>query len=270
MKYLNKLFSIILFAMLFSSCTETKKKENEFFKNEQLIFNNFIKSKCEGYRGAGNDIKKDEYISKYKQDLKNITDSIKIEKNWYGKITEIRTSNWDSFGLTEINVEIEVEISEYQKIKFQSKNVYSIKDIDSNLLYRQLKELKEGQNVYFTGIFGKDSKDDLEFYNIGISSDYSKNETVCSPTFIFNLAAVSTSKLNFINNENFKVCDEQIINTWKLMNESIRSKYPSSKLSTELKKIAIIMKPYSDKFTKEEKDYYQSLTNCFKMNFKKI
>jgi hypothetical protein len=54
------------------------------------------------------------------------------------------------------------------------------------------------------------------------------------------------------------------------MNASVKGQYSSGKLSSELKKIAQIIKPYSDKFTKEEKDYYQSLTNCFKMNFDKI
>lgn len=256
--------SIIAFVII--SCGENKVEKKEELNSEQITFNEFIINKCKGSRGNKNDIQRDEYLTKYKEEFKNLSDSIKIIENWKGKIVKIDLSNWDSFGQTEIDVDIEYELSEYQKVTFKSKRFFKKKNIDSNLLYRQLKELKVGQSIFFSGIFGKDKDDNIEF-DIFMTDNY--NEIVCSPKVIFNLASVTIDKLSFTETESFIISSNQLYKSWEYMNGRIRGKYSQSELSRELTLNAKLVKPYSLKFTKEEKDYYQSLTDCFKINFDK-
>lgn len=269
---MKKLFifsTLFVITIIFTNCNENNNEKIEVLNSEQIILNDFIKNKCVGYRGNKNDILKDEYITKYKEDFKKLSDSIKLIENWKGKIVSIDLSNWDSFGQTEINVDIEYDLSEFQKITFKSKRFFSKKNIDSNLLYRQLKELKVGQSIFFSGIFAKDKDDKIEFDDDFAISDYSKNELVCSPKILFHIATVTSNKLKFTETESFKICSEQLYQSWELMKGSIRGKYSKSQLSEGLKKTANLVKPYSLKFSKDEKEYYQSLTDCLKSNFDK-
>jgi hypothetical protein len=266
MKKLFKFSALLVIAIFFSNCNENNDEKKEVLNSEQIILNEFIINKCNGCRGNKNDIQRDEYITKYKEEFKNLSDSIKIIENWKGKIVRIDLSNWDSFGQTEINADIEYELSEYQKITFKSKRFFKKKNIDSNLLYRQLKELKVGQSIYFSGIFGKDKDNNIEFDIFMTDTD---NEIVCSPKVVFNLASVTLDKLSFTETESFIISSNQLYKSWEYMNGRIRGKYSQSELSRELTLNAKLVKPYSLKFTKEEKDYYQSLTDCFKINFDK-
>ena len=204
MKKLFKFSILLVITIIFTNCNENNDKKIEVLNSEQIILNDFIKNKCVGYRDNKNDILKDEYITKYKEDFKKLSDSIKVIENWKGKIVRIDLSNWDSFGQTEINVDIEYDLSEFQKITFKSKRFFSKKNIDSN------------------------------------------TET-----------------------ESYKVCSNQLYRSWEFMNGRIRGKYSQSELSRELSLNAKLVKKYSINFTKEEKDYYQSLTDCFKINFDK-
>lgn len=269
MKKLFILSTLLVIAIIFTNCNENNDEKIEVLNSEQIILNDFIKNKCLGYRGNKNDILKDEYITKYKEDFKKLSDSIKVIENWKGKIVGIDLSNWDSFGQTEINVDIEYDLSEFQKITFKSKRFFSKKNIDSNLLYRQLKELKVGQSIFFSGIFAKDKNDKIEFDDDFAISDYSKNEFICSPKILFHIATVTSNELKFTETESYKVCSNQLYRSWEFMNGRIRGKYSQSELSRELSLNAKLVKKYSINFTKEEKDYYQSLTDCFKINFDK-
>jgi len=109
-----RLFSA-LGLLLFVSCQNpTQQKTAEPENPQQDKFISFLKKNCEAYENQSNDIQRREYFNQYENDIIKVSDSIGIFNNWKGTIKEIKTFDWSSQNSTELDVEIEIKLSDYQ------------------------------------------------------------------------------------------------------------------------------------------------------------
>ncbi len=145
-----------------------------------------------------------------------------------------------------------------------SKRFFNNKNIDSNLTYRQLKNLTTGSTVYFDGFLAKDKENKID-YDILFSSG--NEDKICDPDINFYLVSVSKDKLNFISSENFKKVNNIQLGIWKIMEDRVNKKISEAQFKNKLNEFKKQVEPLVTSFTPEEKEYMQSLTDCLALQF---
>lgn len=244
------------------SPTETKKLESE--NTQQAHFLSFMTKTCDVYRKQSNDIQRREYFNQFEKDIIKLSDTLGIFSNWKGTIKEIKTFDWSSQNSTELDVEIEIKLSEYQEITFISKRFFSNKNIDSNLTYRQLKNLTTGSTVYFDGFIARDGDNKID-YDILMSSD--KRDKICDPDMKFYIISIGKNKLQFTTTDTFKKVNTIQMNIWKTMEDKVSKKITETQFNNKLKNYKKQLDPLVASFTPEEKMYLQSFTDCLVSQF---
>lgn len=253
-----------LLLLLLFSCQDQQQKKIEPENIQQDKFINFLMKSCENYGNQGNDIQRREYFNQFEKDIISLSDSIGIFNNWKGAIKEIKTFDWSSQNSTELDVEIEIKLSEYKELTLISKRFFSNKNIDSNLTYRQLKNLTTGSPVYFDGFLARDKENKIN-YDILFSSN--NEDKICDPDINFYLVSISKDKLNFTSSDNFKKVNNIQLNTWKVMEDRVDKKITETQFKNKLNEFKKQAEPMVSSFTPEEKEYMQSLTDCLGSQF---
>lgn len=110
-----KLITVLGLLFLFGCQDQTQQKKTEPEHIQQDKFISFLIKSCDNYGNQGNDIQRREYYNQFENDIIKLSDSIGIFNNWKGAIKEIKTFDWSSQNSTELDVEIEIKLSEYKK-----------------------------------------------------------------------------------------------------------------------------------------------------------
>lgn len=263
---ISSVLCILLFTFLSGCQYQSPKQKNEEKPKPENIqqdkFTTFLKQKHNAYERAGNDIAKSEFVSKYEKDLVDLSDSLGIIKNWKAVVEDIIVFDWTSYDAKEITVELKINLSQYYDLIFFCKKMYSNKDINSSLVYRQLKTLRKGQTVYFDGILSKNKDNKIDFYTFFSGNTEPDNGTITRPYINLNLISISRSKQSINNSEKINKILTAQLDVWKSMNDYSKKKISQKVLQRKFKSIAKEIKPLTDSLSKEEKDYIQSVTTC--------
>ncbi len=250
--------------LLFGCQNQTQQKKTDPENPQQEHFISFLTKSCDTYENQGNDIQRREYFNQFEKDIVKLSDTLGVFSNWKGTIKEIKTFDWNSQNSTELDVEIEIKLSEYQEITFISKRFFSNKNIDSNLTYRQLKNLSTGSTVYFDGFIAREGDNKID-YDILFSSD--NRDKICDPDIKFYIISIGKDKLQFTTTEKFKKVNTIQMNIWKTMEERVSKKLTETQFKNKLNDYKKQLDPLVASFTPEEKTYVQSFTDCLVSQF---
>jgi len=265
---------ILLFTFLPSCQNQSKKQKSEEKSKPENVqqdkFTTFLKQNHNAYERAGNDIAKSEFVSKYEKDLVDLSDSLGVLKNWKAVVENISVFDWTSYDAKEITVELKINLSQYYDLIFFSKKMYPNKDINSSLVYRQLKNLRKGQTVYFDGILAKNKENKIDFYTYYSGNTEPDNGTITRPYINLYLISVSKSKQSINNSEKINKILNSQIDVWKSMNDYSKKKISRKDLQRKFKSIAKEITPLTDSLSKDEKDYIQSVTICLGEQFQNL
>jgi len=270
MKKLNRFLCLLFLLVLFSCQYQSKTKSDVKSTPENIQqdkFISFLKLNHEIYNGISNDINKSEFVSKYENDLANLSDSLGIFRNWKGQIDDISIFDWTTDNLKEITVRLDINVSEYYHLTLTCQKMYSTKNIDSALVYRQLKKLVKGQDVYFDGILSRDKDNKIAYNSLFTSNTEPDNGKLTTPYMNFNIISISREKFTPTNLSNFDKTIETQLDIWKSMNDYTKGIITRSSLQRKLKMTAIEIKPIVDSLSYDEKEYIKSLTNCMSDQF---
>lgn len=259
---------IVFFSLLtifLIGCQNQAEKKADVPENlQQDKFLSFLKANCAGYENQKNDIQRGEFLKQFEKDFVSFSDSLGILTNWKGKLKRIKTFDWTTNNVTEVEVEIEINLASYQNLTFVSQRFFSNKNIDSNLTYRQLKNLTNGSTVYFDGFLAKD-KDNKIDYALSLSLD--KSDKICSPDIKFYLISVAKEKLKFTDSDIFKIANSVQLEIWKAMDDAVNGRINKAQLQSKLNGFKKQIDSVSSKFSPEEKAYFQSSTDCLSLQF---
>lgn len=250
--------------LLLGCQSPTEKKKSEPENTQQEHFVSFVTKSCDTYGNQSNDIQRREYFNQFEKDIAKLSDTLGVFSNWKGTIKEIKTFDWSSQNSTELDVEIEIKLSEYQEITFISKRFFSNKNIDSNLTYRQLKNLTTGSTVYFDGFIARDGDNKID-YDILMSSD--NRDKICDPDMKFYIISIGKDKLQFTTTDNFKKVNTIQMNIWKTMEDKVSKKITETQFKNKLNDYKKQLDPLVASFAPEEKTYVQSFTDCLVSQF---
>ncbi len=151
-----------------------------------------------------------------------------------------------------------------QELTLISKRFFSNKNIDSNLIYKQLKNLTTGSTVYFDGFLARD-KDNKIDYDVLFSSD--NRDKICDPDIIFYLVSISKDKITFTSSDKFKKINEIQMSIWQTMEDRVSKKITEKEFKNKLNEYKKQLDPLAASFTKDEKEYFQSFTDCLASQF---
>ena len=245
----------------------TQQKVTQAENKQQDKFIGFLKEQCNDYSTKVNDIQRKEFFDQYEKNIVNLSDSIGILNNWEGTIKDIKTFDWSSNEATELRVELEIKLSDdYQKLTFISDRILANKSLDSNLIYNQVKNLTIGSSVYFDGFFSKNKANKLDFKS---PITFDNKDKICDPDINFYLVSISKNKLAFTNSDKFKKVNEIQLAIWKTMEDRVEKKITESQFKNKLRDFKNLLEPLATTFTKEEKQYVASMTNCLVLQFNK-
>jgi hypothetical protein len=257
----------LLILILFYSCQDTNNKKDiniEPENLEQKLFSNLITQSCNDFRYYTNDIQKREFFNKYDERLNKLSDSLEFFNNWKGQISDIKISDKSNENMVELNIELEVRLSEYQKITFHSRKYFSNKNLDSNLIYRQLKILNKGTIVYFDGFIAKNSENKIDY---NILYNHEDREKVCNPYLEFYFVSISEKIFEFKNKDDFNKIQSIQSNIWKSMNNLVENKITERQFRANIniykKQLDLII----PSLNYQEKSYIESFTRCLAMQF---
>jgi hypothetical protein len=250
--------------ILLLSCQSATEKKVEPENSQQEHFIKFLTKSCETYESQSNDIQRREYFIQFEKDIVKLSDTLGVFNNWKGTIKRIKTFDWSSQNSTELDVEIEIKLSEYQDITFISKRFFNNKNIDSNLTYRQLKNLTTGSTVYFDGFVARDADNKID-YDVLMTSD--NRDKICDPDMKFYIISIGKDKLQFTTTDKFKKVNSIQMDVWKTMEDKVSKRITESQFKNKLNDYKKQLDPLVASFTPEEKAYVQSFTDCLVSQF---
>lgn len=156
------LFFVLAFFALFISCTNTDNKQNQN-PTQQELFSNFLMLEESEYLKEPNKIAQNEYKKKFERRLYNYVDSfIGIITNWKGTIKNINSI--EERNTTGVKFEIVSSIREYQEITFVAFYPLPTDSLNIDPVYNSVKEMYEGQTVYFDGLISTKSNQEVNYY----------------------------------------------------------------------------------------------------------
>lgn len=226
--------------MLFTSCNYTPQDSDQIRQNpHQELFKKFLIKSRDEYIGIGNVIQKREFEIEFCNQFEDVVDSIGVFSNWTGILKNLLTADLASGSMTEISFDIEVELSDNQKLTLNSKEIYFSDSLMTNLIYRQLKNLQDNSVVYFDGFIEKDREHKSKFSNYGFA------DLISQPALNFSIVSISKNPI-LTESTTFKKRFELESKFWKLIQSKEKGKI-------------------DEKVFKEKNDEYQSqikLINC--------
>jgi hypothetical protein len=119
--------------------------------DSQTNFNNLLDSltKCNNC----NKFLELEQETQLKKTVTKFTDSLKLAENWIGTLSYLYPTKGFTDGSMIIEYEMTSDFKRNKDFKLEGKAVFVESELDSALLYNQIKGLQEGSKVYFDGVF---------------------------------------------------------------------------------------------------------------------
>jgi hypothetical protein len=253
------LLTLLLIGVFILGCENSTKNKKESSENaQQDRFVSFMKKNCDAYEKMSNDIQKNEFYSLFENELVKLSDTLGVFTNWKGTIKNIQIYDWGSSKATQIKADIELKHSEGKILKLKCEKYFNKNEIDSNLTYRQLKTLSNGSIVYFDGFLArnKDKKVDIEkTFSIGANE-------ICEPAFKFHIISITNEKLEFTSQDNFKQAIQIQTQVMQAVDERANKKISEMEFTKRVKDFKKQLDNLNVLFTKEQKAYFQSYTDC--------
>ncbi len=269
---MKKITRMLIVSLLLLGCQNVDQNQKAESPQQQK-FADFLQKNCNEYGHQLNDIQRMDYLKQFEKDIVKFCDTLGVFHNWKGKIKSITTFEGES-----IEIDVDIEVFGKSKVNFINKRFFTPYNkkpgdpkpqslfVDSELIYRQLKNLTVGTIVYFDGFIASDSDGISYTGQSGKDNPFSSGlDKICYPDMNFYLISISKDKLQF--SEKLKQINIIQMNIWKTMNEKASNILTENQFVSKLNEYKKQIDPLFHTLNANEREYTKSFGDCLFLQF---
>lgn len=257
---MRKLCAFLLILLTCYGCVENTNSTNKKFPNKQQenFDNILIQNKEKSYR-LGNDIQKKEFNDRVKLAMGEYMDSVKLFVNWRAKIQNI--SSREAGKSVALSFELEYAPEEYRKVTFDVDYILPKDSLNSDKIYKTIKNLNNYSTVYFDGFIRTKANGEAYY------SSYSDNLMHSYPDFKFFVVDVNTTSKGDTLSSNLQNAVDLSFKAIEPLELNFKKEISKKESNRRVEKIAPQFKAAKNMLTQEEKAYIDRLTQALTYNF---
>lgn len=257
---MKKLCSFLLILLTFYGCVNNTNSANRKFANKQQeSFDSVLAQNNEKRYRLGNDIQRKEFNDKVKLAMGEYMDSVKLFVNWKAKIQDI--SSREAGKSVALSFKLEYAPEEYREVTFDVDYILSKDSLNSDKIYKTIKNLNNYSTVYFDGFIRRKANGEA-FY-----SSYSDDLMHSYPKFKFFVVDVNTTSKGDTLSNNLQNAVDLSFKAIEPLELNFKKKISEKESNRRVKKIAPEFNAAKEVLTQEERAYIDRLTQALTYNF---
>ncbi len=261
-------YSIILLCtvtmMMVCGCVNTPQKssESKFSNVQQEHFDKMLAANKKKSFDFGNDIQEREFNDSVKLAIGEYMDSTKLFINWKAQIQHISSYETGDNSMA-LSFELEYAPEEYRKVTFDVNYVVPKDSLDSDKIYKTVKNLRDYSTVYFDGFIRTKANGEAH-YNYSLSDDHLMHSY---PDFKFFIVDINPESKGDTISGNLRKAIDLSFKAIEPLKQNFRKEISKKESDRRVAEIAPLFKSAKEKLTNEERAYINRLTEALTVNF---
>lgn len=253
---LPHVLTALLILVSLYSCTPQLTRR--FPSAQQQEFDDILSNYKESSRKySGNQIKERELLDSMNRTLFDYVDSVRLFRNWEGKISQIDSEQSDSLIMLTFNISYRSYGS--GNVTFECKYIFPKDSILTDELYQKVRDLSSYETVYFDGFI-------RTFSNKTITSDLFDDFILHHPEFEFFVIDISTEP-NEADNPNLQRAIDLTFEALEPLKQNYEGSLSKTECDQQVQDVTLQYNAAKSKLNKSERQYIQRLGQAYIYNF---
>lgn len=254
---MKKLYPLLLILLALYGCVQTSNKKNSS-NMQQEYFDSILAQNEEKSDLLGNDIVKKEFNDSVKLAIGKYMDSVKLFVNWEAQIHNINSIENEKYIALEFQLKYAPQ--KYREVTFTVGYALSKDSLDSDKIYKTVKNINNYSTVYFDGFIRTKANGEAHYDSWGDDLMHSY------PDFKFFVVDINTTSKGDTLSENLQNAVDLSFKAIEPIKLDLKKKMSPKESIKRVNKIAPQLKATKEALTQEEKAYINRLTEALMCN----